>query len=195
MWRIVKKFQTNGTVHNLNKERSGRRRDVRTPESINAVRCSGIQSPKKSSRRRPQELGLNRMNIVRILMPDLKLFPCRFQIKHPLTANDEKTRVDLCNWFNDKKKKNQDWIDKVWFSDEVRFYLGGYIDSKNNKFWGTALPQKALQQPLHSSKVSAWCVMNSKTIMGPYWLEDENGKSVTVNQENYRKIISKFYSS
>ena len=37
--------------------------------------------------------------------------------------------------------------------------------------------------------------MNSKNIIGPYWFEDEGGKSVIVNQENYRNIILKFCSS
>ena len=42
VWRIVKKFQTSGTVYSLNKGRSGRRRDVRISRNINAVRCSAI---------------------------------------------------------------------------------------------------------------------------------------------------------
>ena len=37
--------------------------------------------------------------------------------------------------------------------------------------------------------------MNFKTIIGPYWFEDQDHNTVTVNQENYRKIIRKFYSS
>ena len=67
LWRIAKKFQTNGTDHNLNKERSGSRRDDKTLKNIDAVRCSVIQRPIKSSRRRFQELGMSRMSIVRIL--------------------------------------------------------------------------------------------------------------------------------
>ena len=77
-------------------------------------------------------------------------------------------------------EENQDWVDKVWFSDEPHFYLDGYVNSKNNIFWGTAPPQEVLQRPLHSS-----------TIIGSYWFEDEGGK----HQENYRNIICKFYSS
>ena len=62
-------------------------------------------------------------------MLDLKLFPYRIQIKQQLTANDQKTRVDMCNWFNDKNEDNQDWIDKVWFTDEAHFHLDGYVNS------------------------------------------------------------------
>ena len=43
MSRIVKIFQTNGTVYNLNKGRSGRRRDVKTQECTNVIRSSAIK--------------------------------------------------------------------------------------------------------------------------------------------------------
>ena len=95
------------------------------------------------------------MSIVHILKLDLKLFPYGIQIKHQQTANDEKTRVDMCNWCNDKMEENQYWVDKVWFSDEAHSHLDGYINSKNNIFWRTAPPQKVLQWPLHFSKVTA----------------------------------------
>ena len=82
-----------------------------------------------------QELGVNQMSIAHILKLDLKLFSHHIQIQHQLTANEEKTRVDITNWFNDKMKENQDCIDKVWFSDETHFHLDGYINLKNNIIW------------------------------------------------------------
>ena len=89
IWRIVKKFQTERTVHNVNKGRSGRTRGARTEQNIEAVRLSAVQSPKKSCRRRSQELGLSRMGTVRILKLDLKLFPYQIQVKQKLTAQDK----------------------------------------------------------------------------------------------------------
>ena len=73
-WSIVRKFQNHGTVDNLNKGKSGRKRTIRNPEDIKAVCRSAVQSPKKSSWRRSQELSINRMSVVRILKLDLKLF-------------------------------------------------------------------------------------------------------------------------
>ena len=108
----------------------------------------------------------------------MTLFLYHIQIKHQRTANDEKTRLDICNFFNDKMEENLEWIEKVWFSDEAQFYLDDYVNSKNNIFLGTAPPQKVLQRLLHSSKVTARCAMNSKTMIEPNWFEDEGGKSV-----------------
>ena len=171
VWSIVKKFRTDRNLHNLNKGRSGRHRGARTPENIEAVRLSATRSPKKSCRRRSQELSLSRMSIVRILKLDLKLFPSHIQVKHKLTTQDQRAGVAMCNWFNDKMEEDEDWIDNVWFSDEAHFHLDGHVNSKNCVFWGTQPPQEVLQRPLHSSKVTAWCAMNSKTIIGPYWFE------------------------
>ena len=195
IWRTVKKFENERTVHNVNKGRSSRTRSARSQENIKVVRQSAVQSPKKSCRRRSQELGLSRMSTVRILKLDLKLFPYHLQVKHKLTAQDKRARVEMCNWFNNKMEEDEDWLDNVWFTDEAHFHLEGYVSSKNCVFWGTEPPQEVLQRPLHSSKVTAWCAISSKAIIGSYWFEDGDGRTVTVNQENYQTIVHKFYAS
>lgn len=77
-----------------------------------------------------------------------------FQVEQKLTAQDERARIEMCIWFNDKMEEDEDWIDDVWFSDEAHFHLDVYVNL-------------ILQRPLHSSKVAAWCAINSKTIVGP----------------------------
>ena len=42
----VEKFREHGTVHNLNKTRSGRQRAGRSASNVNAVRNSVVESPK-----------------------------------------------------------------------------------------------------------------------------------------------------
>ena len=134
------------------------------------------------------------MSTVRISKLNFKLFPYHIQVKQKLTAQDKFARVEMCNWFNNKMEEYEDWINNVWFSDEAHFHLDGYVNSKNCVFWGTKLPQAVLQRPLHSSKVTAWYAINSKTIIRPYWFEDDEGRTVTINQENYRIVIRKFYA-
>ena len=99
-------------------------------------------------------------SIVWILKLDLKFFSYCFQIKHQLTANDEKTLVDLCNWFNDKMEENEDWIDKVWFSDDAHFHLDGCINSKNTIFWELHHQRNYCNDLCTSLKVTAWCAIN-----------------------------------
>ena len=115
-------------------------------------------------------------------------------MKQKLTAQNEQAWVEICNWFNNKMEKEGDWIN-VWFSDEAHFYLEGYVNSNNCVFWGTEPPQEVLQQPFHSSKVTAWCAINFKTIIGPYWCAGGEGRTFTINHVNNCKVIRKFYAS
>ena len=74
----VKKFREHGTVQNLNSKGitdtySGRRANTRTERNIDAVRNSVGRSPKKSLRRRSQELGIFRESLRRVLESDPSL--------------------------------------------------------------------------------------------------------------------------
>ena len=79
IYRWAHKFQATGSVNNLNKKAEtstyGRKLTARTPDNVNAVRDSVGRCPKKSIRRRSQELGLSRASVQRILIKDLHLYP------------------------------------------------------------------------------------------------------------------------
>ena len=53
-------------------------------------------------------------------------------------------------------------------SDEVHFELDGSVNSHNNVFWGIKPPIEVAQKPLHSPRVTVWCAVWSKGIVGPY---------------------------
>ena len=60
----------------------GRKPTARSTENIAAVRVSVGRNPKKSVRRRSQDLGLNKSSVQRILTKDLHLYPYRIQTKN-----------------------------------------------------------------------------------------------------------------
>ena len=99
------------------------------------------------------------------------------------------------NWFDDKMEENSDWINNLWFSDNVQYHLHDYVNSNNCVFWRPEPLQQVLQRPLHSSKVTAWWSINSKTIIGRHWFEDGGEGTGTIKQENNRKVIHKLYAS
>ena len=86
----------------------GRKPTARSTENIAAVRDSVGRSPKKSVRRRSQDLGLNKSSVQRILTKDLHLYPYRIQVKQKLTTADKEKRVKMCNWFSDKIEDEPD---------------------------------------------------------------------------------------
>ena len=161
---------------------SGRPKSSRAPSKVAAVRDSVVRRPFKSLRRRSQELGINRESVRRILIADLNMYPYRIQIKQKLTPGDMKKQVIMCHWFCDKIDAVPDFLDNVWFSDEAHFLLSGHVNSKNNVFWGTTLPEHCLQRPLHSVKCTAWVALSKHGIIGPFWFEDDNELAVCDNQ-------------
>jgi len=69
------------------------------------------------------------------------------------------------------------------------------MNSKNNIFWGSTPPEHCLQRPLHSVKCSAWVAISKHGIIGPFWFEDDNERSVTINTERYVHVLGKFWTA
>ena len=87
---------------------------------------------------------MTRESVRRVLTSDLHLYP----YKQKLTDADKEKRVTMCEWFCNVLEN-----DVIWFSDEAHFLLSGHVNSKNNVFWGSKVPDEVLQRPLHSVKV------------------------------------------
>ena len=90
-----------------------------------------------------------------------------------------------------KWTKTESGYNDVWFTDEAHFYLNGTICAKNSRFWGRNPPTEVEQQPLHSKKCTAWCALGASGIIGPFWFEDEEGRTASITQANYRDVICK----
>ena len=75
------------------------------------------------------------------------------------------------------------------------FLLSGHANSKNNVFWGSKVPDEVLQTTLHFVKCTAWVAMNKLGIIGPYWFEDDDDRSQTVNKGRYMAVLNKYWAS
>ena len=200
--RWVTKFREHGTVVDLCSKAtggtySGRKKSARTEENIAAVRNSVGRSPKKSVRRRSQELGMARESLRRVLTSDLRLYPYKIQIKQQLTDADKEKLVTMCEWFCTVMclKMTKTFQKTSGSQIEAHFLLSGHINSKNNVFWGLEVPDEVLQRPLHSVKCTAWVAMSKHGIIGPYRFEDDDGRSQTVNKERYMAVLNKYWAS
>ena len=81
---------------------------------------------------------------------------------------------------------------KIIFSDEAHFDLGGYINKQNCRIWGTEKPHAYIEKPTHPKRVTVWCGLWSRGIIGPIFFENEQGKAVTVNGDRYRAMLMEF---
>jgi len=87
------------------------------------------------------------------------------------------------------------WISCPLNDLQLGFLLSGYVNSKNNIFWCSTPPQHCLQRPLYSVKCTAWVAISKHGIIGPFWFEDDNERSVTVNTERYVQVLGKFWTA
>ena len=76
-----------------------------------------------------------------------------------------------------------------------RFLLSGHVNSKNNVFWGSKVPDEVLQTTLHFVKCTAWVAINKLGIIRPYWFEDDDDLSQTVNKGRYMVVLNKYWAS
>ena len=87
------------------------------------------------------------------------------------------------------------WINSLWFSDVARFHLNGAINNHNNIFWGAEPPEEVSEMSLKGHKSTCFCALNARWgMLGPFWSEGANEKKVTVNGEQYRKVLCRFHA-
>lgn len=174
------------------KKRGGSDKKIRTPENIDRVREALGRSPRKSARRHSAQLGLSNRSVRRILKNDLHYHPYKIQVVQALNPNDLNTRIRFCQAMLAVIDGNGERVHNLWMSDEAHFHLSGYVNKQNFRYWSANNPYELHEKPLHSEKVTVWCAMSSRAIVGPYFFEDDNGRTVTVNSERYADMLATF---
>lgn len=181
IYKIVRKFEQLGTVKDAPK--SGRPMTSRSEENVSALQHMLQQSPEKSVRRVSSETGISKTSVHNIIRKDLELFPYKIQIMQSLSITDQVDRLAFCNWATDVVGNYADAFQDVWFTDESHFLLSGHVCKQNMRFWSTEQPHYFVEKPLHSEKVTVWCAISSRGIIGPYVFSD------TVNSERYLSML------
>ncbi|CAH1991124.1 unnamed protein product [Acanthoscelides obtectus] len=189
--RLVRKFEATGSVANL--PGSGRPRSVRTPENIAVVKESVRDDPKQSTTRRSQELGISRTSLLRILHKDLTVHAYKIQLTQELRRADHISRRTFSDWLLEHRQIDANFSSKIMFSDEAHFTLNGTVNKQNCRIWANENPREYREQPMHPQKVTVWCALWSKGIIGPYIFENAAGDAVTVNYERHHVMIEDYF--
>ena len=170
--------------------RTGVRRPIRTPENIEAVRTSVLQSPRRSAHKHASVLGISARSVRRIIHEELHFHPYKMAIVQELSERDFTSRTNACEALLEKVLEDA----FVFLSDEAHFHLSGYVNKQNMRYWADSNPRHLHQSPLHSPKVTVWCATSSVRIVGP-WFFEENGVTVTVNSERYVNMLEQYFFS
>lgn len=187
---MVSKFKETGTT--VDKRRCGRPRTVRTDVSIQAVSISVADRPTTSTRKRSTQLTMSRRSLQRILKEDLKYHPYKIQLTQELQLTDYQKRLDFAQTFL-LLADAENFIANLIMTDEAHFYLNGDVNKQNCRIWASENPREIHEHPLHPVKVTVWCGITSSRIIGPYFFEDVDGNTVTVNGNRYRQMLQEYF--
>ena len=176
-------------VRNADKERPGRPRTARCEDRIQRAAINVQGHPQTSMRERSVRLGLPTGPLRRITN-HLKLHPCKIQKTQELQIADHQRRSDVERDL--LQLTSDDFISWLIMSDEAHFYLTGHVSKQNCRYWSADNPTIIHEHPLKPRKVTAWCGMTCERIICPYFFEDDNGRTVTVTGDSYRKYIQKY---
>ncbi|EFN63948.1 hypothetical protein EAG_14216, partial [Camponotus floridanus] len=138
-----------------------------------------------------QHLGLSYGSLWRILHLDLHFHPYKVQLTQELKPVDHGMRRKYADWVLEQQAVDGDFSTKIFFSDEAHFSLGGYVNKQNCRIWGNENPQVSQERPMHPGKV--WCAFWSGGVIGPYFFENDEGITVTVNSQRYGRMITNFF--
>lgn len=185
---LLKKLRETGTI--IDKPTRDKPKTVRTTENIAAVAESVRESPGTSVKHRSQQLNISKSSLRRILHKDLGMTPYKVQLVQELKPRDHPLRFHFASWACDQLENDADFGQKIIFSDEAHFHLGGYVNKQNCRIWGTENPHVIMEKPMHPQRVTVWCGFWSGGIIGPFFFENEAGAAVTVNGERYRAMIT-----
>jgi hypothetical protein len=74
-------------------------------------------------------------------------------------------------------------------SDEVHFCMPGYVNKQNGHYWAPNNPPELHQCPLYNAKVTGWCAISPHGIIGPYFFENVEGHTLSVNAKRYKVML------
>ena len=179
----VKKFHENGTVLNLNKGHSGRQTTSTGADNVATIDEFFSDNPTVSTRRASLELGIPRTSLQRIVKTKLKLFPYKIQVLQQLSDFDMERRLDFSRSMIDMILRKSIKTKRIWFSDEAHFWLSGYVNNQNYRFWASENPRLYETTTMKPQRITVWCAISESEIIGPVFL-DQN-----INGERYERML------
>ena len=186
--RLIDRFKESGGVTGRSKEPVA---TVVTAENIARVETYFEQNPKKHIRDAALDLDISAMSVWRILRLRLKWKPYRPIRVNKLTEKNMEDRCDFSNWF---LAQDEDFAQRVIWTDEKFFVLHGAPNMKNDVIWAPWNPEEEWEcKRQGDSKVMAWCGMVDGKMLKVRWMVDEAGRPATVNSARYGELLQEVW--
>jgi hypothetical protein len=181
---ITTNFTTYGSVL---APRPGGSRTVRTPETIfqvqNLMSEAEEQEESLSLRRASMQLNLPTSTVNLILKQDLNFHPYHPILIHYLSEDDPDRRMQFCETFMAIYQGDNEFIDKIIWSDESLFTVSGHVNRHNCVYWSFENPSVVLEEDKLGEKVMVWAGIWSNGRVGPFFIDG------SVNSNTYIEML------
>ena len=137
----------------------------------------------KSLRRISQEVRRRLLSTHKNMKNNLSLISYRIKVDRKLLLPDYLARKNFAAWFIGQSNLNSDFLNRILFSDEAHLQHIGCVNKQNCRFWSTGNLEIIKSVPLHSKKVTVWCAITSREIVGPYFFKVSAGNTFTVTSK------------
>jgi hypothetical protein len=90
-------------------------------------------------------------------------------------------------------ESDPEFLNNIWFTDESRLNLNGYVNKENMRICGSENPNLVLEKSAHSAYATVWAAISHRGMIGSCFFENSQGIRETEQQENYRKMIENYF--
>ena len=168
IWRWHNKFKSVGCLCRA----KGSGRPQISEEKVEQVRQNLLRSPKKSVRRTSLETKIPTTTVWRVLRKRLQMKASKLHVVQAITDSDKRTREQFCVDMRDKLEENE-FLERVVFSDEATFHTSGKVSKHNVRIWGEENPHASVKHVRDSLKVNVFCAISKIRLYGPFFLWGE----------------------
>lgn len=141
------------------------------------------ENPRGSTRQFALELNIPRTRIQRILKRH-RYHPYKLHVSQELRPGDSERRLQFCYWLNERIQEDDDFFNKIIWTDECNFSTSGLFNRNNEHYYAVENPyqnQQVRRQGRES--FSVWVGLYQNKILGPIFYDGN------LNGERYLNII------
>ncbi len=181
---IYDKFLETGSVE----DREGQGRpSIMTEEKKEEIAEILATTSMTSVRSVSQQVNMSKSVVHRLMRDVLNYKPYKMHLIQELYDEDKDLRVEMAELLI-PIVDDQENHGLIFFSDEANFHLSGLVNKHNCRIWAETNPYVTIDVPINSPKVTVWCAMSSKEIIGPFFFDEQ-----TVNQQNYLHMLENYF--
>jgi len=166
--KTFQRFQETGSVKD--REKVGRLSSVTNEDDSLNVMLNVTETPTTSIRQLALNHNMSRGSITKIMKRE-NYRQFKIHLLQELSGDDFNRRIVFCETMMNKFEQDDDFVNRVLFSDESTFCLSGQVNRHNCRYWSDTNPY--WMEQLHTQypqKLNVWCGIIGHHIVGPFFI-------------------------